>query len=117
MDYIGKIKTIASGAVIAMVACTAITLTSSDKAVTSAQNVTTVTEETSSDDGSAPGPYLSNVEVNTSFVQSAVMIFEIKYWIIIEALCILALAVINFKFLWGFVEKILSSIFRRKKNV
>ena len=51
------------------------------------------------------------------FVQSAVMIFEIKYWIIIEALCILALAVINFKFLWGFVEKIISGVLRRKSNV
>jgi N-acetylmuramoyl-L-alanine amidase len=74
MDYIGKIKTIASGAVIAMVACTAITLTSSDKAVTSAQNVTTVTEETSSDDGSAPGSHLSNV--NTNLVQSATIAFD-----------------------------------------
>lgn len=76
MDYIGKIKTIASGAVIAMVACTAITLTSSDKAVTSAQNVTTVTEETSSDDGSAPGSNLSNV--NTNLVQSATIAFDCK---------------------------------------
>ena len=76
MDYIGKIKTIASGAVIAMVACVAVTLTSSDKAVTGTQNVTTVTEETSSDDGSAPGSYLSNV--NTNFVQSATIAFDCK---------------------------------------
>lgn len=51
------------------------------------------------------------------FIQCLTMIFEIRYWIIIQALCILTLTVLNLKFLWGFVEKILSSVFRRKKNV
>ena len=76
MDYINKIKTIASGAVIAVVACTTIAMSTADKAVTNSQNVSCTTEESSSDDGSAPGPYLSNVEVNTSFVQSAVIDFD-----------------------------------------
>ena len=76
MDYINKIKTIASGAVIAVVACTTIAMSTADKAITNSQNVACTTEETSSDDGSAPGPYLSNVEVNTNLVQSATIDFN-----------------------------------------
>ena len=79
MDYINKIKTIASGAVITMAACAAVTLISVDKPVTNSQNVSNVTEETSSDDGSAPGKHLSNVDVNTNFVQSATMVFGGTY--------------------------------------
>ncbi len=62
MDYINKIKAIASGAVIAMVACATVVMTTSDKAVVNTQNVAGVTEETSSDDGSAPGTQLSDVD-------------------------------------------------------
>ena len=47
------------------------------------------------------------------FLQSAVMIFEVNGWIIIQALCISALLAVNFKFLIGFIEKILSSILKR----
>ncbi len=49
------------------------------------------------------------------FVQAAVMIFEIKYWIIIEVILLVLLCVINIKFVLGFVNKILSSVLRRKK--
>lgn len=76
MDYINKIKAIASGAVIAMVACAAVAMITSDKAVVNTQNVSGVTEETSSDDGSAPGTYLSDVKVNTEFLQSATIDFD-----------------------------------------
>ena len=76
MDYINKIKTIASGAVIAVVACTTIAMTTADKAVTNSQNVSCTTEESSSDDGSAPGSNLSNV--NTNLVQSATIAFDCK---------------------------------------
>ncbi len=47
-------------------------------------------------------------------VQALTMIFETPYWIIIQAVCILAMVLVNFKFLWGFVGKILSSVFKRK---
>ena len=76
MDYINKIKTIASGAIIAVAACATVAMSTADKAVTNSQNVACTTEETTSDDGSAPGPYLSNVEINTSFVQSAIIDFD-----------------------------------------
>lgn len=49
------------------------------------------------------------------FIQAAVMIFEIKYCIFWQAICIVALILINFKFIWDFAEKIFSSIFRRNK--
>lgn len=63
--------------------------------------------------------YSGHIIANTLiiFVQSAVMIFEVKYWIIIEAVCLLGIALINYKFLMGFIEKIFLSIFRRKNNV
>lgn len=49
------------------------------------------------------------------FVQAVVMIFEIKYWIIIEAVLFVLLCIINIKFVLGFVNKILSSVLRRAK--
>ena len=48
------------------------------------------------------------------FVQTVVMVYEVKYWIIIEALLFILLCAINFKFVLGFVNKILSSVLRRK---
>ena len=61
--------------------------------------------------------YGGHVILNTVIVtlQSVAMITEIKGWIIIQALCVLVLCAINFKFLIGFVNKILGSVFRRKK--
>lgn len=61
--------------------------------------------------------YSTHILINTIiiFVQTAVMIFEIKYWIITECICILVLAVINLKFLLSFFIKIFSSVLRRKK--
>ena len=49
------------------------------------------------------------------FVQAVVMIFETKYWIIIEAVLFVLLGIINIKFVLGFVNKILSSFLRRAK--
>lgn len=48
------------------------------------------------------------------FVQTVVMVYEVKYWIIIEALLFILLCAINLKFVLGFVNKILSSVLRRK---
>ncbi len=49
------------------------------------------------------------------FVQTVIMIFEVKYWIIIESVLLLLLALINIKFVLGFINKILSSVLRRNK--
>lgn len=78
MDYINKIKKIASGAIITMAACATVVMVTSDKTVTNSQNVSCATEETSSDDGSAPGSKLSNVDVNTNLLQSATIAFDCK---------------------------------------
>lgn len=61
--------------------------------------------------------YGLHITLNTViiFIQATVMIFEVKYWVIIQAISLLLLAVINFKFLIGFIEKILSSVLRRGK--
>ena len=79
MDYINKIKTIASGAVIALVAGATVVVATADKAVTNSQSVSCkATEESSSDDGSAPGTQLSDVKVNTDLLQSATIDFNCK---------------------------------------
>lgn len=49
------------------------------------------------------------------FVQTAVMIFEIKYWILIECALLILLIAVNSKFVMNFVNKILSSILRRHR--
>lgn len=48
------------------------------------------------------------------FIQSAAIIFEVKGWMIIEAICVIAIIFVNSKFLLEFIKKILSSIFGRK---
>ena len=73
-----KIKAIASGAMIAMAACTAVAVTTADKAVTNSQNVSCTVEETSSDDGSAPGTQISDVKVNTDLLQSPSTFLDCK---------------------------------------
>lgn len=78
MDYMNKIKTIASGAVIAMAACATVVMATADKAVTNSQNVTSSIEETSSDDGSAPGTQMSDVNVNTDLLQSPSIFSDCK---------------------------------------
>ncbi len=57
------------------------------------------------------------VTVNTLIIalQSAVMIFEVKHWQIIEALCLAALIALNLKFFTSFINKILPSVLRRKE--
>ncbi len=47
------------------------------------------------------------------FLQAAVMVLEVKGWILIEALCLLALLLINFKFLIGFIKKAINSLLKR----
>ena len=49
------------------------------------------------------------------FAQATVMVLEIKYWAIIQALCIVLLFVINYKLLLESVSDIISSVLRRKK--
>ena len=44
---------------------------------------------------------------------SATLLFEWKYPILIEAGCLAAMVLLNFKFLWGFAEKILKTLFRK----
>ena len=50
------------------------------------------------------------------FTQATVMILEIKYWILIQAVCIILLLSFNLKFFIGFAEKIFSSFLRRNKR-
>jgi len=50
-------------------------------------------------------------------IQSLAIIFEVKYWMIIEAVCLIAILLINKNFILRFINKILSSLFRRKRNV
>lgn len=59
---------------------------------------------------------ITHIILNTViiFIQSIAMIFEVKYWIIIQAVSILLLAVVNYKFIVEFLEKILLSVLRRK---
>ena len=78
MDYMYKIKTIASGAMIAMAACATVAVVTADKATTNSQNITSVKEETSTDDGSAPGTQMSDVNVNTDLLQSPVIFYDSK---------------------------------------
>lgn len=62
--------------------------------------------------------YSGYIVLNTViiFIQTFVMVFELKFWIIAQILCIVALCVINYKFVIGFIEKIFSSVLRRKSN-
>lgn len=50
------------------------------------------------------------------FIQAAVMILGIKHWVIIQIICFLAMVLINFRFIIGFAEKILSSFLGGKKK-
>ena len=61
--------------------------------------------------------HVKHILINTIiiFVQTVVMIFEIKYWIIIETLLLVLLLALNIKFVFGFINKILSSVLRRAK--
>ncbi|MBQ6847621.1 MAG: polysaccharide biosynthesis C-terminal domain-containing protein [Clostridia bacterium] len=59
--------------------------------------------------------YGLQIVVNTVIlvIQAIVLILEMPYWILIEAVCLIALLAINAKFLLGFVNKILSSLKRK----
>ncbi len=41
------------------------------------------------------------------FIQAAMMILSPQYWVIAQALCLISLVALNFKFLLGFLQKIL----------
>lgn len=51
------------------------------------------------------------------FAGAGAILYNIPYWPVVEGVCLVAMFVINLKFLIGFIEKILSSVFRRKSNV
>ncbi len=48
------------------------------------------------------------------FIQAGAILYEVPYWILIEAFCIVAVILVNYKFLTGFAEKILRTVLRRK---
>ncbi len=50
------------------------------------------------------------------FAGTLALLYEWKYWILAEALCLAIMVLLNFKFLWGFCEKILTTVFKRKKK-
>ncbi len=54
--------------------------------------------------------YSGHIAINTVilFVQAGAILYEVPYWIAIEAACMTAMLALNYKFLLGFVEKILS---------
>lgn len=62
--------------------------------------------------------YWMHIIVNTCiiFIQAVTMIMEVKGWIIWQAVCILLLFAVNFKFIVAFLEKIFSPILRRIKK-
>ncbi len=58
-----------------------------------------------------------HITINTLilFVQAFAILYEPRYWILIEGICLALMAAINLKFLWGFVKKILKSVMPDKK--
>ncbi len=60
--------------------------------------------------------YSLRIALNTLLllIQAVVILKEMPYWIAIEAVCILAVIVLNFKFFMGFADKILSFVKRKK---
>lgn len=60
--------------------------------------------------------YIWHIIANTViiFVEAAVMIISPPYWILIEALCVIFIIIINFKFLMACVNKILSPVLKRR---
>lgn len=62
--------------------------------------------------------YGGHIVLNTLiiFIQTVTMVFEVELWIIIQVVCIIALALINFKFLIGFIAKIFESVLGRVKK-
>ena len=41
------------------------------------------------------------------FIQVAAILYELPYWILIEAVCLISMFALNIKFLWGFIQKVL----------
>ncbi len=63
--------------------------------------------------------YSGYIVLNTVIIliQTLVMLLEIKFWILIQIGCCIALGIINYKFFIEFVLKIFGFVLRRKKNV
>lgn len=81
MDYIKKyftFKGIVSTTVVAVAACGLVAVASTGNTQENSQNVSSITEETSSDDGSAPGQCLMVSNSNFELVQSATIPFEME---------------------------------------
>ena len=49
------------------------------------------------------------------FLGSAALLFNWKFQILIEVGCLAVMIAVNFKFLWGFAEKILKLVFHKNK--
>ena len=62
--------------------------------------------------------YGIHITLNTLIIllQTLVMVFEIKYWIILQAAALILLIAINLKFILNCLEKFMSPIFRRFKK-
>ena len=62
--------------------------------------------------------YSGHIAINTLilFVQAWAMIFEVPYWIIIEAVSLSLMVGINFKFLMGFIETILNTVLKKRSH-
>ncbi len=62
--------------------------------------------------------YSGHIILNTViiFIQTVTMVFEVKYWILIQAVSLILLAILNYKFIIGFIEKIFSSVLGRIKK-
>ena len=60
--------------------------------------------------------YTGHLIINTIilFIQAGAILYQKSYWVVVEAVCIIALFIINYKFLKGFIEKILSALLKRK---
>ena len=58
-----------------------------------------------------------HIAINTIIllIQAVVILKEVPYWIGIEAVCIIAMLALNFKFFMGFADKILAFV-KRKSN-
>lgn len=79
MDYIKKyftFKGIVSTTAVAVATCAVISLAVISNEVSDSQSASSITEESSSDDGSAPGHNLTVSDINTTLTQSATIAFK-----------------------------------------
>lgn len=62
--------------------------------------------------------YGGHITANTViiFIQAAIMIFSPPYWIPLQLICLVLMAIINYKFLIACAEKVLAPVLRRIKR-